>query len=226
MVALVTLTEKQKGKLTHLLNSLNRGTADANVGDVFVAWLDGNAPTLTQRELDRLAHLLNNLNLETHHQKFGNLFVSLLSANATAVAKALTLHDIYQIEHMLNRLNLGLTHAGFGYVFVKALNAVANAEPVVPTPTKTIAAKTGVTAAAGGTVAFADMFDVGTGGAVATDFNYVVTPAAGSQGGAVDPATGELTLDVDATGTVTVKATAKSGQTITGSPATCSITVS
>lgn len=226
MVALVTLTEKQKGKLTHLLNSLNLGTADANVGDVFVAWLDGNAPTLTQRELDRLAHLLNNLNLETHHQKFGNLFVSLLSANATAVAKALTLHDIYQIEHMLNRLNLGLTHAGFGYVFVKALNAVANAEPVVPTPTKTIAAKTGVTAAAGGTVAFADMFDVGTGSAVATDFNYVVTPAAGSHGGAVDPATGELTLDADATGTVTVKATAKSGQTITGSPATCSITVS
>lgn len=226
MVALVTLTEKQKGKLTHLLNSLNLGTAAANVGDVFVAWLDGNAPTLTQRELDRLAHLLNNLNLETHHQKFGNLFVSLLSANATAVAKALTLHDIYQIEHMLNRLNLGLTHAGFGSVFIKALNAVANTEPVVPTPTKTIAAKTGVTAAAGGTVAFADMFDVGTGGAVATDFNYVVTPAAGSQGGAVDPATGELTLDADATGTVTVKATAKSGQTITGSPATCSITVS
>lgn len=226
MVALVTLTEKQKGKLTHLLNSLNLGTADANVGDVFVAWLDGNAPTLTHRDLDRLTHLLNNLNLETHHQKFGNLFVSLLSANATAVAKALTLHDIYQIEHMLNRLNLGLTHAGFGSVFVKALNAVANAEPVVPTPTKTIAAKTGVTAAAGGTVAFADMFDVGTGGAVAADFNYVVTPAAGSLGGAVDPATGELTLDADATGTVTVKATAKSGQTITGSPATCSITVS
>ena len=53
-----SLTEKQKGKLTHLLNSLNLGTADANVGDVFVAWLDGNAPTLTQRELDRLAHLL------------------------------------------------------------------------------------------------------------------------------------------------------------------------
>lgn len=226
MVALVTLTEKQKGKLTHLLNSLNLGTADANVGDVFVAWLDGNAPTLTQRELDRLVHLLNNLNLETHHQKFGNLFVSLLSANATAVAKALTLRDIYQIEHMLDRINLGLTHAGFSSVFIEALSAVANAEQVVPTPTKTIAAKTGVTAAAGGTVAFADMFDAGTGGAVAADFNYEVTPATGSQGGAVEPATGVLTLDADATGTVTVKATAKPDQTVTGSPATCSITVS
>lgn len=229
MVALVTLSESSKGKLKHLLNNLNLGIAAADFGTHFVNLLDtGTTDTsITDAQASDIGRLLNNLNLGTAKLGFGDLMQAFLHSQVQreAAAQALTPHKRAELVRVLNNLNLGLADIGFGDIVDQAVVAViAGITP--PAPVKTISAKTGVTAAAGATVTFAQMFDVGTGGAVATDFDYVVSPVAGSKGGAVAPTTGVLTLDADATGTVTVTATAKAGQTITGSPSTCSITIS
>lgn len=228
MVALVTLSESSKGTLKHLLNNLNLGIAAADFGTHFVYLLDnGSAETsLTEREKAHIGDLLNKLNFGTAKLGFGDLIKALFGTKDEREAAALALTSLKRnaLVEVLNNLNLGLAKIGFGNIVIQTVDAIIAG--ITPPSTKTVAAKTGVTAAAGATVTFAQMFDVGTGGAVATDFDYVVTPATGAQGGAVAASTGLLTLDADATGTVTVKATAKTGQTITGSPATCSITVS
>lgn len=227
MVALVTLSESSKGKLKHLLNNLNLGIAAADFGTHFVTLLDTGTVSITERQSAEIGHLLNNLNFGTAKLGFGDLMRAFLGSQdeREQAAQSVTAYQRKELVRVLNNLNLGLADIGFGDIVIQTVDAViAGITP--PVPVKTIAAKTGVTAAAGATVTFAQMFDVGTGGAVATDFDYVVTPAAGSKGGAVAPSTGVLTLDADATGTVTVKATAKTGQTITGSPATVTITIS
>ena len=227
MVALVTLSESSKGKLKHLLNNLNLGIAAADFGTHFVILLDTGTVSITERQREEIGHLLNNLNLGTAKLGFGDLMRAFLGSQdeREQAAQAVTAYQRKELVRVLNNLNLGLAGIGFGDIVIQTVDAViAGITP--PAPVKTIAAKTGVTAAAGATVTFAQMFDVGTGGAVATDFDYVVSPVAGSKGGAVAPATGVLTLDADATGTVTVTATAKTGQTITRSPATVTITIS
>lgn len=311
MVALVTLPERSKGTLRHLLNNLNLGIAAADFGGKFVALLDGSAPTLSQRELAELRHLLNNLNLGTAKLRFGHLVADLFDpAKAMNAAAAVTEKHRNELAHILNDLNLGLAEVGFGDIFSQAVVAaaiptgpvktivaaadqaaatggdviaftamftatngataadlnfavnpaaagnvnaagqltlagdasgavsvVATAKPgvyvsgspatfnITAVTPKSITAKTGLTAAAGATMTFAQMFDV-TGNVVAGDLNFTVDPAKGSQGGEVTAATGALKLDADASGDITVTATAKAGKAITGSPAIATITVS
>lgn len=86
-------------------------------------------------------------------------------------------------------------------------------------PVKTIAGKTIDGLTGGQSVPFSDMFTV-TNGTVGSDLTYVVAP---SSAGSVNSG-GVLALLATASGTVTVTATAKSGTTIDGSPATCTLT--
>lgn len=219
MVALVTLNKNSKETLRHLLNNLNLGIAAADFGGIFVAFLDGTATKPTKLDADRLRVLVNDLNFGTHKLGFGDLVVNLLdpakvqTAAAAAVANQRTFNELVKV---LDNLNLGLSEIGFGEIFSSAVTAAAQPPAVVKSIT---AAADKATATGGDTIAFTAMFT--TVGAAAADFDFAVNP---SSAGAVNAA-GLLTLTNNATGAVTVVATAKAAAgAVTGSPATFKIT--
>ncbi|EAW2493069.1 hypothetical protein AXL65_02260 [Salmonella enterica subsp. enterica] len=303
MAALITLTDDQRNRLPKLINNLNFGVRNMDIGQLFVDVLDGtNTRLLETRDLWQIQFVMNKLNMGTFHYDFGDLFVDLLEGNKSDI----TQNHKDDLVRVLNKLNMSLTALQFGELTAEAISPAAPVTVTPPGTTKSVTGKTqakanggdsinftsmfdgvgigaadftykvnptaagavdaqgtlklnntasgkvtvvatgaGVTgspatftitavtavrsisaspkstAAAGGKVAFASMFQAI--GVTPADLTFVVTPAAGSKGGAVDQTTGELTLDADATGDVTVKATAAG---VTGSPATYTVTVS
>lgn len=219
MVALVTLSESSKGKLKHLLNNLNLGIAAADFGTHFVNLLDGNAPTLSKPETERLRVLVNDLNFGTHKLGFGDLIVALLDPSKRQAAARFAIDNprtFNELVKVVDNLNLGLSEIGFGEILTQTVTAAAVPPPVVKSIT---AAADKATATGGDTLAFTAMFTATN--CAAADFDFAVDPSAA---GAVNAA-GLLTLTANATGAVTVVATAKTATgAVTGSPATFKIT--
>lgn len=221
MVALVTLNERSKVKLIHLLNNLNLGIAAADFGTAFVNLLDtGTTDTsITTAREQEIGHLLNNLNLGTARLKFGTLMQHFLHSKAEreAAASAITPRQKAELIHVLNNLNLGLSQIGFGNIVAQTIDAVVAG--ITPPVAKTItAAADKATATGGDKITFASMFTL-AGGLTVADLDFAVAPSAA---GTVDAA-GALTLADTASGKVSVTASANVG--ITGvSPATFNIT--
>lgn len=239
MAVIIELTDQQRRDLVKMLNNLNLSFVYSGFGEAFAGMIDGNPLTMEPDQKDELKHLINNLNIATWHGKTGDLLVDLMGAQSgPGAATAMTEAQVEMVANHLEHLNIGLSKLGIGHM-VKATVAayVASAgastggntgtgsgtNPVTPPPAaKAISAMPDqATAEAGDVIAFAKMFTATN--VTPAELDFTVSPAAGKKGGAVD-AKGDLTLDDDATGKVTVTAKAKTGVTVAGSPATFTIT--